>query len=208
MAKSLGIRIPSGFDNPDSVDEAVLAPVTPSASLGVIVAGILASSAEAMEVMVDIEARKVYAVAAADELLFSEGTKTSVGTLEQDEDARSSPWKRAGSAGYTLNPPAGVTALETLVALPVKPSFSISSLISKIEDAVIAKDAAVPVDVLGIGGDNALIYVDQELEQVRVAKATDGNIGALRTAVHGLAEIEYEQIPAEEAEGAATLAFE
>lgn len=212
MAKSLGLRVPSGFNNPDSVDEAVLQPITPSSNLGALVAAILAASANAMHVLVDVEARRVYAAEAEGNSIIDaiDGATgvTNIGTLLQDEDARTVPFHRSGSAGYTLAPPAGVTALETLVAIPAKTSYSVAGLVSKIEDAITAKDAAVPSDVLGIGADNAMLLVDQAASNVVLYKVTDAQIAARRTALAAGAQIEYEQIPAAEASGAATLAFE
>lgn len=218
MAKSLGIRPPSGQNNPDPVDAEVLQPITPSGTLGMIVAGILAASAAAARAIVDVDARRVYATGSAESqgddasALSLKTGATLVGTLSRDEDARSAPWHRVGSAGYTLNNPAGMTALETLVAKPEKLAFNISSLVGRIEDAITAKDKPTgATDVLGIGSASAFIVVDQNDNdgRVSVVKVAAANVAAFRADLaDGSNEIQFEQIPAEEAAGEATLPFE
>lgn len=214
MAKNLGIRIPDGAPENATVTEGVLNPIVPSGTLGSIVMAIIAAFENAAKVYIDVEARTVYAsddagafdAAAA---LGSWAGSTLVGHLVQTEDARTAPWTRPGSAGFTIGNPAGVTALETLVARPTPNAMNVGSLVGQIEDAITAKDKEVgPTDVLGIGAQNAIVFVDQVAEQVTVVKVTDAEIEGVREALATVATVQFEQIPAEEAAGAETLAFE
>jgi hypothetical protein len=211
MAKSLGIRTPAGFANPESVEKAVLQPVTPTGNLGSIVMSILAASPDAMLLCVDMAARVVHACTAAGKnvaaTLTAIGNTALLGSLEQSAPGRSAVFKTAGNA----NPAIEINAdnsemLEQIASKPALVSRSIASLVSAFEDAYSTPGALVAA------GNNAILAIDQGAALVSVFEVEPADNAAVRAkfnAGQALADMaRFEQIPAEEAVDASTTAFE
>jgi hypothetical protein len=168
MAKTLLIRSPEAFANPPAIDSLIIPPTETRLSLGALALAILAGSVEAMSVVIDMTARTIHArpVGALDPLAMIQQQYAEdinqVSTVQQVEDARTSEWITAGAA----NPRWGVTDSETgnlveLMLRPDRPRLTVSTLISRIEDAMV--DLADP---LALAGDVGLIVIDQQTERV------------------------------------------
>lgn len=224
MARNLGIRVPAGFDNPDSVDNTVLGPqLPPNGNLGAIVAAILAAAADEMVCVVDLDARVVHARAAAGvdaKALIDAVTGTTLdGELKQLTDERSAVFIPAADSASNVDiDVSGAGALEVLVSAPQLVKRTLSSLIAALEDEYLKTGmggASTPTDsgaFSGGSGDIGLIVVDQHSGRVSVFSVASANKATVRALFDEGGSLEdsvrYEQIPASEAAGAETLAFE
>jgi hypothetical protein len=207
--KTLDISIPAGHVNPAEIDDKVLNPVAPSGSLGFIAAAILAGAITEQRVVVDVLNRKVYGDdAAAGQMddataLVASAGAVNLGSFAMDDDTRkSSSFSRVGSAGYTIAAPAGETLAEQVLSKPVKPTFSLSSLVGAIEDATATGGL--------LAGQNVLIFADQAAAQVAVvAFDTPEHLTAALVGISAPQALDqYLQVPATNPANPTALAFE
>lgn len=167
MAKSLGIRVPSGHTtNPAIVNTDVLSPVTPSGNLGSIVASILDAQVDPSRVLIDLTARKVFAdtvsantVKAVSVLEAANGASPDGAFALSDPTKKSAPWNADGIDAYGISAPDGETWATIAAMRPSVPSMSLSGLISAFEDARVD-------GVTGALTGNVLILVDQGTARV------------------------------------------
>lgn len=210
MPKTLNIRVPAGFDNPDTIDALIIPPSVTRGTLGSVLMSVLDASVEKMVSLIDLSAGVIYSRASEGTDMVAALTGAGAGVfaaIEQVEPGRTTNWKssNAASSKWLLNQTEeGINSLEALLA-PTIPRLSAGGVVSVIEDEV-EKEGT------NIEGDHVFVTVDQTSGQLTVLVANAADVAAVRAVVAAggavPCTIRYEQVPAAEAAGAEVVPFE
>lgn len=172
MAKSRIIRVPDGQDNPPSIDTAVLSPQEPTGSLGAIADSILEASDDPLICVASIRGRSVAAIATAGlpDLASLDAVVTALTRLARftkDDQAKSSKWSNTNAHAATLSVN-NLTTTEQVATMAGKPSLSVSTLISRIEDA-----CGEGGSMAGLHAKEIMVVVNQRDQHVSVYQHDD-----------------------------------